>query len=94
MFGSRAWGKAFKGDWDLGVWLNDVEKDVDLLHALAKHLRVREDNVELVVLNNYKCLSCTFVIYVLGRARPFITEIFTNASTSSRGPRSLASTSR
>ncbi len=69
LFGSRAWGKAFKGDWDIGVWLTDVEKDVDLLYALAKHLGVREDDVDLVVLNNYEYLPCTLIIDVLGRGK-------------------------
>lgn len=67
LFGSRARGRAFKGDWDIAVWLTDVEKDVDLLSGLAKFLKVREDNIDLVVLNDYEGLPCTLVIEILGK---------------------------
>lgn len=69
LFGSRAWGRSFKGDWNIGVWLSDVERDVDLLHALAKFLNVREDSVDLVVLNNYESLLCALIIDILGRGK-------------------------
>ncbi|AFA39436.1 hypothetical protein Pogu_1409 [Pyrobaculum oguniense TE7] len=53
LFGSRARGRAFKGDWDIAVWLTDVEKDVDLLSGLARFLKVREDNID------WWCLTTT-----------------------------------
>ncbi|MCY0891564.1 MAG: nucleotidyltransferase domain-containing protein [Pyrobaculum arsenaticum] len=69
LFGSRAWGRAVKGDWDIAVWLVDVDLAVDIQYALAKFLGVRENEVDLVVLNDYERLPCSLIIDVLGRGR-------------------------
>ena len=70
LFGSRLRGRVLKGDWDIAVWLDDPERAADLQHALAKHLGVREQDVDLLVLNSYEVLPCTLVIEVLGRGKP------------------------
>ncbi len=36
LFGSRVWGRVVKGDWDVGAWLTDVDRDLDLQYALAR----------------------------------------------------------
>ena len=69
LFGSRAWGRVFKGDWDIAVWLSDVDKDIDLQYALARFLHVREESIDLVVLNNYEYLPCSLIIDVLGKGK-------------------------
>jgi predicted nucleotidyltransferase len=69
LFGSRAWGRAVKGDWDIGVWLEDVDRDLDLLRDLARFLGVGEDGVDLVVLNHHERLPCSLVIDILGRGK-------------------------
>ena len=33
LFGSRAWGRVVKGDWDIAIWLTDTDKYVDLQYA-------------------------------------------------------------
>ncbi len=68
LFGSRAWGgRVVKGDWDFAAWLSDVDRDLDLQYALARFLHVREDDVDLVILNNYEYLPCSLIIDALGR---------------------------
>lgn len=70
LFGSRAWGgRVVKGDWDFAAWLSDVDRDLDLQYALARFLHVREDDVDLVILNNYEYLPCSLIIDALGRGR-------------------------
>ncbi|GAB6947010.1 nucleotidyltransferase domain-containing protein [Vulcanisaeta sp. JCM 16161] len=69
LFGSRVWGKVVKGDWDVAVWLTDVNRDLDLQYALARFLHVRDEDVDLVVLNNYEYLPCSLIIDALGRGR-------------------------
>ncbi|KUO86243.1 MAG: DNA polymerase III subunit beta [Caldivirga sp. MG_3] len=69
LFGSRLSGRLVKGDWDVAVWLEDVNAAVDLQWALARHLGVREWDVDLVVLNNHEDLPCTLIIDILGKGR-------------------------
>ncbi|MEL9991354.1 MAG: nucleotidyltransferase domain-containing protein [Thermoproteus sp.] len=38
LYGSRAWGGAVKGDWDVAAMLEDPEADIDLQYALARFL--------------------------------------------------------
>ncbi|WP_054856581.1 nucleotidyltransferase domain-containing protein [Vulcanisaeta sp. JCM 16159] len=69
LFGSRVWGRVVKGDWDITVWLADVNRDLDLQYALARFLHVRDEDVDLVILNNYEYLPCSLIIDALGRGR-------------------------
>jgi predicted nucleotidyltransferase len=69
-FGSSISGKGFKWDVDIAVWLDDLEKAVDLQYFLSKHLGVPDYCVDIVVLNNYEFLPCTLIIDVLGKGKP------------------------
>ncbi|WP_052885787.1 nucleotidyltransferase domain-containing protein [Vulcanisaeta distributa] len=69
LFGSRAWGRIVKGDWDIAVWLIDIDKYVDLQYSLSRFLRVHEEYVDLVLLNNYEYLPCSLIIDILGRGK-------------------------
>ena len=50
LFGSRATGRVMKGDWDFAVYFSEfkLEYVADLTYALSKHLKVREDEVDIV----------------------------------------------
>ena len=69
LFGSRAWGRVVKGDWDIAVWLTDTDKYIDLQYALSRFLHVREDYIDLVLLNNYEYLPCSLIIDALGKGK-------------------------
>ncbi len=75
LFGSRAWGgRIVKGDWDIAVWLIDIDKYVDLQYSLSRFLRVHEEYVDLVLLNNYEYLPCSLVIDILGRGQGYLLQ--------------------
>ncbi|WP_428085108.1 nucleotidyltransferase domain-containing protein [Caldivirga sp.] len=67
LFGSRAGGRLVKGDWDIAVWLSDQDKYADLLMALARFLKVREELIDLIPLNVK--LPCILIIEIF-RHRP------------------------
>jgi predicted nucleotidyltransferase len=69
VFGSRVRGRGFRRDWDVAVWVEGLERVVDLQYALARYLGVPEDYVDVVVLNNYELLPCTLIVEILGRGR-------------------------
>ncbi|MGC9105570.1 MAG: nucleotidyltransferase domain-containing protein [Thermoprotei archaeon] len=50
LFGSRVTGRVFKGDWDIAVKFRrfDLDNYSSLLVDLAKELKVREDMIDLV----------------------------------------------
>ncbi|WP_238375039.1 nucleotidyltransferase domain-containing protein [Vulcanisaeta thermophila] len=81
LYGSRAWGGVVKGDWDIAVYLEDVERDADLQYALARFLGVRDEDVDLPVLNNYESIPCTLIISALGRGKLLYARDFNEYST-------------
>ncbi|ABW02423.1 nucleotidyltransferase domain-containing protein [Caldivirga maquilingensis] len=74
LYGSRAWGGVVKGDWDIAVYLEDAERDVDLQYALARFLGVRDEDVDLLVLNDYESIPCTLVTSALGKGKLLYTR--------------------
>ncbi len=53
LFGSRARrGVAVKGDWDIAVWPDPRDKYGDLVADLAARLGVREEQIDLVILDD------------------------------------------
>lgn len=67
LYGSRAGGVPVKGDWDVAVLMEEPEEAPELQLALARHLGVRELDVDLLVLN--RPLPCTLVVEVYARGR-------------------------
>ena len=67
LFGSRVTGKVMKGDWDFAVYFSEFKPEyiADLTYALARHLKVREDEVDIVPLNAFDSLPCALVLEVL-----------------------------
>ncbi len=73
LFGSRANGRAVKGDWDIAVWFNDINDYADLLASLARFLGVREELIDLVPLN-YR-LPCQLIIEILRHKPIYVRDI-------------------
>ncbi len=68
MFGSRAGlSPLVRGDWDIAVWPDPGEKYADLVADLAKALGVRDEEVDLVVINDD--MPCPLALEVF-RGRP------------------------
>lgn len=68
-YGSRVWGGVVKGDWDIAVMLDDANLDLDLQYALARFLGVRDEEVDLLTLNDSDHVPCTLIVNILGRGR-------------------------
>ena len=56
-----------KGDWDFAVYFSEfkLEYIADLTYSLSRHLRVREDEVDIVPLNAFDSLPCAIVLEIL-----------------------------
>lgn len=55
---------------DIAVWLKDQDAAIDLQYALAKYLSIAEQDINIVILNNYELLPCTLIIEDLSKEKP------------------------
>lgn len=51
------------------MWIEDVEKAVDLQYALARYLGVADQDADIATINNYELLPCTLIVKALGRGK-------------------------
>gem|GEM_PF-312158 len=71
LFGSRVTGKVIKGDWDFAVYFSEFKLEYlsDLIYALSRYLKVKEDMIDVVPLNLFEKLPCVLILEILNRGK-------------------------